>query len=341
MRLFQSLKSLHSRSHTACPLHRFSTLLQPDGLYYFAVNKPYNVASQFTTDPGSKRKSLTLKSLGVPRNDCYPASSLDAESEGLLLLSNDKRFLTQAAGADSEYLVQVDLVSHVKSGSGDDMLSPTVDESLQRLLANQETANPSTAFGSGPGGAKATVPGLLRLAEVHEEAIEGNIDPPPAWSVVSTFLWPEEHVRRRKRTPTQILRLVVNGQQQQQQSSNRSSSFRGASASPVNSSSKSVSKDRQIRKLLASAGLPVLRLVRTRVGEFNLFSHLHVLGEPGAVCPIEAEDVAGNANDRKKRNQGDESGPVEEGTALPTNAQGDDRRQPHRRRGRASSYDRN
>lgn len=50
-----------------------------------ALNKPYGIISQFTPD-GSKNG--TLASFGLPPN-VYPLGRLDADSEGLLLLSDE------------------------------------------------------------------------------------------------------------------------------------------------------------------------------------------------------------------------------------------------------------
>jgi 23S rRNA pseudouridine2457 synthase len=50
-----------------------------------AFNKPYGVLSQFTSD-GSKHR--TLSDFGFPQA-VYPVGRLDAESEGLLLLSDE------------------------------------------------------------------------------------------------------------------------------------------------------------------------------------------------------------------------------------------------------------
>lgn len=51
-----------------------------------AFNKPYGVLSQFSPD-GSKNR--TLADFGFPEN-VYPLGRLDADSEGLLLLSDEK-----------------------------------------------------------------------------------------------------------------------------------------------------------------------------------------------------------------------------------------------------------
>ncbi len=54
---------------------------------YFAVYKPFGMLSQFS--PEGDRQ--TLAALGDFDKDVYPVGRLDADSEGLLLLTNDKR----------------------------------------------------------------------------------------------------------------------------------------------------------------------------------------------------------------------------------------------------------
>src|SRR3954469_2348156 len=51
-----------------------------------AFHKPYGVLSQFTPEPGSRYR--TLADFGFPKG-VYPIGRLDAESEGLLLLSDE------------------------------------------------------------------------------------------------------------------------------------------------------------------------------------------------------------------------------------------------------------
>jgi 23S rRNA pseudouridine2457 synthase len=76
-----------------------------------ALNKPYGVLSQFTPERGSKWE--TLAKLGLPRN-VYPLGRLDADSEGLLLLSDEpglnSRLLDPEHGHRREYWVQVERI---------------------------------------------------------------------------------------------------------------------------------------------------------------------------------------------------------------------------------------
>ena len=76
----------------------------------FLLNKPYGVLSQFTSEGGRP----TLSQFGPFPGDVYAAGRLDADSEGLLLLTNDgslKHFLTEPRfGHPRTYLVQVERV---------------------------------------------------------------------------------------------------------------------------------------------------------------------------------------------------------------------------------------
>jgi len=73
-----------------------------------AFNKPFGVLSQFTSDGSANR---TLAEFGFPKN-VYPIGRLDAESEGLLLLSDEQalnqRLLHPSHSHAREYWVQVE-----------------------------------------------------------------------------------------------------------------------------------------------------------------------------------------------------------------------------------------
>ena len=74
-----------------------------------ALHKPYGVLSQFTPEPGSRWR--TLAECGLPPK-VYALGRLDADSEGLLLLSDEpglnSRLLDPEAGHRREYWVQVE-----------------------------------------------------------------------------------------------------------------------------------------------------------------------------------------------------------------------------------------
>jgi 23S rRNA pseudouridine2457 synthase len=75
-----------------------------------AFNKPYGVISQFTPDGSPNRP---LADFGFPKG-IYPIGRLDADSEGLLLLSNEpelnERLLHPRRAHEREYWAQVERV---------------------------------------------------------------------------------------------------------------------------------------------------------------------------------------------------------------------------------------
>ncbi len=76
-----------------------------------ALHKPYGVLSQFTPEPGSRWR--TLADFQLPAG-VYALGRLDADSEGLLLLSDEpglnSRLLDPAAAHRREYWVQVERI---------------------------------------------------------------------------------------------------------------------------------------------------------------------------------------------------------------------------------------
>lgn len=77
-------------------------------LAYYIIYKPYQVLSQFSAIAGK----LTLSDFFAVEKDVYPVGRLDYDSEGLLLLTNDKRlnhrWLHPSAKVEKEYYVQVE-----------------------------------------------------------------------------------------------------------------------------------------------------------------------------------------------------------------------------------------
>ena len=75
---------------------------------YFLIYKPYLALSQFSAVEG---KQTLADFFDVPK-DVYPVGRLDHDSEGLLILTNDKelnhRLLDPAFAHEREYWVQVD-----------------------------------------------------------------------------------------------------------------------------------------------------------------------------------------------------------------------------------------
>jgi 23S rRNA pseudouridine2457 synthase len=75
----------------------------------YALNKPFGVLSQFTSEGG--HPGLGSLNLSLPK-DVYPVGRLDRDSEGLLLLSNDSRLIQEllepSNGHPRKYAVQVE-----------------------------------------------------------------------------------------------------------------------------------------------------------------------------------------------------------------------------------------
>ncbi len=96
-----------------------------------AFNKPYGVLSQFTPEPQSAWR--TLAEFGLPPR-VYPIGRLDADSEGLLLLSDERalvdRLLNPSHAHPREYFAQVERVPSL--------------ESLRRLAAGVTIGNHRT-----------------------------------------------------------------------------------------------------------------------------------------------------------------------------------------------------
>ena len=76
-----------------------------------AFHKPYGILSQFSPEPGSQFR--TLAEFGFPPQ-VYPIGRLDADSEGLLLLSDEaelnQRLLHPRNAHEREYWVQVERI---------------------------------------------------------------------------------------------------------------------------------------------------------------------------------------------------------------------------------------
>jgi len=75
---------------------------------YYIIYKPFNMLSQFSAQEGK----ATLGKLASFEKDVYPVGRLDADSEGLLILTNDAqmnhRLLNPKFRHSRTYLIQVD-----------------------------------------------------------------------------------------------------------------------------------------------------------------------------------------------------------------------------------------
>lgn len=165
-----------------------------------AFHKPYGVLSQFTPEPGSRWR--TLAEFGLPKN-VYPLGRLDADSEGLLLLSDERGLNTQLLDPKHahrrEYWAQVERI-------------PTLD-----ALARLER-------------------GGIDLGDFRTRPCRARLlDPAP------TLPPRDPPIRERKNVPDCWLALEL-----------------------------TEGKNRQVRRMTAAVGHPTLRLVRVRIGAFEL-----------------------------------------------------------------------
>ncbi|MDE2429331.1 MAG: pseudouridine synthase [Burkholderiales bacterium] len=170
------------------------------------LNKPYNVMCQFSAH--ASRPTLA-ELLSIP--NIYPAGRLDADSEGLILLTDDGRLQNRISHPDHKqaktYLVQVE-------GS-------VTAEALHTLR------NP------------------IDLGDFVTQACEVKHIQEPGW------IWKRTPpVRERALIPTSWLCITLHE-----------------------------GKNRQVRRMTASAGLPTLRLIRSAIGGFSLESHPLLPGE--------------------------------------------------------------
>ena len=163
-----------------------------------AFHKPFGVVSQFTPEhPGSRM----LAEFGFPKG-VYPIGRLDADSEGLLLLSDEgelnERLLHPRNAHEREYWAQVENIPGA--------------EALRKLKKGVLVQG------------RKTLPCKAWLLEPQPE-IEPRTPP----------------IRARKSIPTACIGLeLVEG------------------------------KNRQVRRMTAAVGHPTLRLLRVRIGEFEL-----------------------------------------------------------------------
>ena len=194
-----------------------------------AFHKPFGVISRFTRDGSPNR---TLAEFGFP-NNVYPIGRLDADSEGLLLLSDEpewnERLLHPRHAHEREYWAQVERI-------------PT-PETLKKLARGVVIQG------------RKTLPGRAWLLEPQPEVIPASVAAPRQSAVFSRGqsaalcrgaatpkLPPRDPpIRFRKSVPDCWIGLeLVEG------------------------------KNRQVRRMTAAIGHPTLRLIRVRIGNFWL-----------------------------------------------------------------------
>lgn len=175
------------------------------------LNKPYGVLTQFSPVEGKQ----TLKDY-IPIAGVYAAGRLDADSEGLLLLTDDGNL--QARIAHPKFKLEKTYWAQVEG-------IPTVEQ-LALLQAPLDLGD----FVTQPCHAK-------------------QIDEPES-------LWPRNPpIRLRLSVPTSWIALTIRE-----------------------------GKNRQVRRMTAKVGLPTLRLIRARIGDWSLEGL-----SPGAWC--EAKNI--------------------------------------------------
>lgn len=193
-----------------------------------AFHKPYGVLSQFTAEAPGQR---TLAEFGFPKN-VYPIGRLDADSEGLLLLSDEpelnQRLLHPRHAHEREYWAQVERI-------------PTSD-ALARLargivLQGRKTL-PCRAWMLEP-------QPIVADSRSREREFADRSPAPPLRALTSaatTVIPPRDPpIRFRKNVPDCWIGLeLIEG------------------------------KNRQVRRMTAAIGHPTLRLIRVRIGGLRL-----------------------------------------------------------------------
>ncbi len=111
---------------------------------YYVFNKPYGVLTQFTSESNKKNLSDYLNI----SKDCYPIGRLDYDSEGLLIITNDKRLnydlLNPANKHKREYLLQIEgkitteAINMLKAGVTINIKGkPYLTKALDALIKNE------------------------------------------------------------------------------------------------------------------------------------------------------------------------------------------------------------
>jgi 23S rRNA pseudouridine2457 synthase len=185
---------------------------------YFLIYKPFQVLSQFTSTEGK----LCLKDILHVPTDVYPVGRLDYDSEGLLLLTNDKsinqQLLHPQYAHQRTYWVQVD--------------GAITSEALVQLTKGVTINIEGKSY--------KTKAAILELLPDTLQVPDRN---PP--------------IRFRKSIPTSWVSIQV-----------------------------TEGKNRQVRKMFAQVGFPVLRLIRAKLGTYSIQEM-----QPGDCLSLTAAEV--------------------------------------------------
>ncbi len=191
-----------------------------------AFHKPFGVISQFTSDGSVNR---TLAEFGFPKN-VYSIGRLDADSEGLLLLSDEpewnERLLHPHHAHEREYWAQVERIP-----------TPEALKKLERGVSIQGRKTlPCRAWLLEPQPEISVV--AADVSRLHNSSSRSGLT---SAATVINIPPRDPPIRFRKNVPTCWLGLeLIEG------------------------------KNRQVRRMTAAIGHPTLRLLRVRIGNFWL-----------------------------------------------------------------------
>ncbi len=185
---------------------------------YFLIYKPFQVLSQFTSTEGK----LCLKDILHVPTDVYPVGRLDYDSEGLLLITNDKsinqQLLHPQFAHQRTYWVQVD--------------GAITKEALAQLTKGVSINVDGKIYQTKP----------ATLEQLPDDIKVPDRNPP---------------IRFRKNIPTSWVSIQL-----------------------------TEGKNRQVRKMFAQVGFPVLRLIRAKLGKYSIQEM-----QPGDCLSLTAAEV--------------------------------------------------
>ena len=197
-----------------------------------AFHKPFEVLSQFTSD-GSPNRALS--EFGFPKN-VYAIGRLDADSEGLLLLSDEARWneklLHPRHAHEREYWAQVEKIPD--RGALDELQRGVMIQGRKTLPCRAWLLEPQPVL------VEAAREGVAVSSGTELAALWPNVG--LATDAATQKIFPRTPpIRFRKTVPDCWIRLeLVEG------------------------------KNRQVRRMTAAIGHPTLRLLRVRIGNFWL-----------------------------------------------------------------------